>query len=169
MKLRNIIIYKRRRLAAVTHFTEKWATTKPGSSCLNLGTYFNSDPNFALQSELNAGKKLITREMTAQDPVQKSGERRKHGWLNKWPWYDTLTKPLGCFALLWWQGLQKDCCANQDNARTHHDPVCTSTVLPTMGLYSSEVDPPSCTSAHTALWSRGMSCCCQWCSTDEWY
>lgn len=71
MKLRNIIIYKRRHLADVTHFAEKWATIKPGSSCLNLGTFFNSDPNFALQSQLNAGKKLIAHEMTAQDSVQK--------------------------------------------------------------------------------------------------
>lgn len=85
MKLRNIIIYKRRHLAAVTHFTEKWATTKPGSSCLNLGTYFNSAPDFALQSQLNARKKLIASEMTAQDAVQKWGERRNNGRLNEWP------------------------------------------------------------------------------------
>lgn len=71
MKLRNIIIYKRRHLAAATHFSEKWATTKPGSGYLNLGTYFNSAPNFPLQPQLNAGKKLRACEMTAQDPVQK--------------------------------------------------------------------------------------------------
>jgi len=71
MKLRNIIIYKTRHVAAVIYFTKKWATTKPGSSCLNLGTYFNSDPNFALQSQLNDGKKLIACEMTAQDPMKK--------------------------------------------------------------------------------------------------
>lgn len=66
MKLRNTIIYKKRHLAAVIHFTEKWATTKPGSSCLNLGTFlFNSVPNFALHSQLNVGKKLIAHEMTA--------------------------------------------------------------------------------------------------------
>lgn len=99
MKLRNIIIYKRRHLAAVTYFTKKWATTKPGSSCLNLGRFTNSDLNFALQSQLNAGKKLIAYEMTAEDPVKKQRERRKHAWLNEWPWCDTLAKPQGCFAL----------------------------------------------------------------------
>lgn len=79
MKLRKIIIYKRRHLAAVIHFIKKWATTKPGSSCLNLGTYFNSDPNFALQSQLNVAKNLITHEMTAQD----TAEMRKKAWVTK--------------------------------------------------------------------------------------
>lgn len=77
MKLRNIIIYKRRHLAAVTYFTEKWATTKPGSSCLNLVRFINSDLNFALQSQLNAGKKLIAYEMTAE-------MRKKKTWVTQW-------------------------------------------------------------------------------------
>lgn len=38
---------------------------------LNLGTYFNSDPNFALQFQLNAGKKLIAHEVAAQNLVRK--------------------------------------------------------------------------------------------------
>lgn len=94
------------------------------------GDIFSFRSNFCTALSVNCWKAVNCTWAVAQDPGPKWGERRKHGQLNKWHWCDTLMKLEGCFALFWQQGLQKDCCASQNNTRTQHDPAHVSAMLP---------------------------------------